>query len=515
MDEIDHLLTKSQKVLNKKYIHFDTNPSREMAAKFISSTVLHPNAVAAYRFFPLIVYSQKRKRYHRTKGHLRANYSIKKRPISLVAHHDALVYVKYAEELNRNYEQYLAANDIFKVPTAYRKALHQSNINAAKDVFDFIAKSEDCWIIKGDFKGFFDNMRHRILQKNLVQVLAVDKLSADWRAVLKSVTRFRSVDSRDLMRAIHTLGWVRGKESPYVRSRERLGELITKGGLSIKKPNQIGIPQGTPISAVLANVYMISFDVELNRIVSALSGLYRRYSDDFVIVIPEVELPEKNLEEFITRVITTSKQSTSLEIETHKTKIFKFNARMDEKITQRNLNGNFESNKVWFDYLGFIFNGDVVRLREKGIYKFHYKSKKAINLFLRIENDREQIKNNNVPKPSQKGRVVWTSKKQVMDRLSQVPKQQKFEERIKFTQDNISYNLGATKLAAKMYLVGGRYGEYFSMLGYAKRAQSIMSNNGDNYRVEILNQIRKQIRINQQRVHAFRSGKNLNSLIKE
>ncbi|WP_368277610.1 hypothetical protein, partial [Lacticaseibacillus paracasei] len=79
----------------------------------------------------------------------------------------------------------------------------------------------------------------------------------------------------------------------------------------------------------------------------------------------------------------------------------------------------------------------------------------------------------------------------------------------------LQYNLGATKLAAKMYLVGGRYGEYFSMLGYAKRAQSIMSNNGDNYRVEILNQIRKQIRINQQRVHAFRSGKNLNSLIKE
>ena len=48
-----------------------------------------------------------------------------------------------------------------------------------------------------------------------------------------------------------------------------------------------GIPQGSAMSAVLANVYMIKADEALNDLVTTCKGMYMRYSDDFIIVIPE------------------------------------------------------------------------------------------------------------------------------------------------------------------------------------------------------------------------------------
>ncbi|QHT59337.1 hypothetical protein GXP70_04700 [Paenibacillus lycopersici] len=47
-----------------------------------------------------------------------------------------------------------------------------------------------------------------------------------------------------------------------------------------------GIPQGTAISEVLANVYAIEFDEVINTYVTGLGGIYRRYSDDIIVVIP-------------------------------------------------------------------------------------------------------------------------------------------------------------------------------------------------------------------------------------
>lgn len=111
------------------------------------------------------MYSQKQARYHRSRGHLRAHLKNKVRPIALVAHRDALIYATYSGKLEEPYEEYLSNHNLERVPTAYRKKLKHANINAAKEVFDFIVDSEKCWIIKGDFQGFFDNLRHKILKK--------------------------------------------------------------------------------------------------------------------------------------------------------------------------------------------------------------------------------------------------------------------------------------------------------------------------------------------------------------
>ncbi|WP_125766699.1 reverse transcriptase/maturase family protein [Lapidilactobacillus wuchangensis] len=501
--EVDRLLEKSNKVLGKTYKHFDVNPSKSSAKKFIANTVLKPNVIARYRFYPFIIYSQVTIKYHRTKGHLRAHVRDKVRPLSLVAHHDALIYVKYADELNSSYEEYLVEHNFSNVPTAYRKSRHTSNINAAKEVFDFIVAQNDCWIIKGDFKGFFDNLRHRILKENLRRVMSVAHLTPDWLAVFKSVTRYNWVMSAELNKSLKKANLVDRKWPAYLKERKDFAKLIADGNLNVNGFNQIGIPQGTPISAALANVYMIEFDEKLNKIALEKGGLYRRYSDDFVIVIPKKNLDEEDLNIFLKGVIDLSQLFTSLEIERHKTKIFSFgNSDGTNVILQEDKSKNFIP--AWLDYLGFIFNGSEVKMRERGVYKFHYKSKKAINKFLRIRNDRNQILSRKVPTPDRKQRLVWQNGKQKRIELNQYDKRLAYKKRIEREEKRIKANAPNSKMVAKMYTVGKRYGERYSMIGYAKRAQTIFSNNKGRYKVSVLNQINDQIKNNQFQINRIR-----------
>ena len=45
-----------------------------------------------------------------------------------------------------------------------------------------------------------------------------------------------------------------------------------------------GIPQGTPISAAASNLYMMKFDVEAHSYCKGIGALYRRYSDDILVI---------------------------------------------------------------------------------------------------------------------------------------------------------------------------------------------------------------------------------------
>ncbi|PJN92934.1 hypothetical protein CNY89_25250, partial [Amaricoccus sp. HAR-UPW-R2A-40] len=64
----------------------------------------------------------------------------------------------------------------------------------------------------------------------------------------------------------------------HVRSR--------KDGLVRTHDQTFGIPQGTPISGLYANIYLRTFDREMIAWCARLGGSYRRYSDDIAVILP-------------------------------------------------------------------------------------------------------------------------------------------------------------------------------------------------------------------------------------
>ncbi|MBW1605860.1 reverse transcriptase/maturase family protein [Lactobacillus sp. Sy-1] len=485
--------TKSKPNIGQKwYKHFDRILSDKTANQFYESVVLDADKVVKYRFHPFILRYQESKIYHRAQRNHRSYVDYKKRPISLVAHHDELVYSHYSATLNDSYEDYLDRNHLFKVPTAYRKRLKGSNITAAKEIFDAIVNLDDCWIIKGDFKHFFDNIRHSILRKNLCKVLNVTKLPADWAAIFKSLTKYRYVKKTELEPAMKVVFPERNKSDYYTKSHQELGTLLHSGQVKLYGPNQLGIPQGTAISAVLANIYMVELDAKINQLVAAAGGIYRRYSDDFVIVIPKAaHQTEAALDDFITTVKTVCSTATKLTIETHKTKVFSYRS-----VDGINRKFDHQFHPAWFDYLGFLFNGKVVRMRPKSIYKFHYKSKKMLRHIRKSQVDRFKFENQKSFDWNVHFHKVWF-KNAIVDCENSEFKQLLVKTRINKDRQILSHNIPQKRIATKMYLTHRRYGEKYSMVGYAKRAQRIMSSQNNKYQVQIWQPISDQITKNQ------------------
>ena len=99
--------------------------------------------------------------------------------------------------------------------------------------------------------------------------------------VFRAVTKYRRVEQIDL------------RENPVfanrmLRKRVRapiatMEELVASGVKIHKNPNTYGIPQGTPISASMSNLYMAELDQKLKAETEKHGALYQRYSDDMLI----------------------------------------------------------------------------------------------------------------------------------------------------------------------------------------------------------------------------------------
>ena len=50
-----------------------------------------------------------------------------------------------------------------------------------------------------------------------------------------------------------------------------------------------GIPQGSPISDIIANMYMLDFDQAVKNLSDKRDWYYRRYSDDILLIVPANE----------------------------------------------------------------------------------------------------------------------------------------------------------------------------------------------------------------------------------
>lgn len=345
-----------------QYTHFDRRISLDKCFKYITSS----DKVVHHGFYPFIHYTIKSRKVKDGKKD-----DPKKREIYYAAHIDGWIYRYYAYLINEAYNQRVKEDGIDSIAVAYRTDLKKSNIDFAKEAFDYIRNAGSCYVMIGDFTDFFDNLDHEYLKKQLCDLLHVEKLPDDLYAVYKNVTRFSYVELQDLLELNGLEDTPKGRKEFNARSHERaLSPKAFRQNKNIvcTSPHpKYGVPQGSPISAVLANVYMLTADKKLQEMVSSLDGFYMRYSDDFIVAIPQSIVDFSVHYKSIKNILDSIPH---LELKDSKTKIFCF-----ENTSVRNCTKDFICNgangKNIIEFLGFAFDGRHIRIRDKTISKYY------------------------------------------------------------------------------------------------------------------------------------------------
>lgn len=345
----------------KPYAHFDLRVSLSMPS--IRKYVMDRTKIVTHSFYPFIHFEKKNSRYGK-KG------PKKPRELYYCSHLDRCVYQRYAFLLNCQYNIWACENNIDDVAIAYRDSLGKNNIDFAKDAFDAIRSFPQCFILVGDFTNFFDNLEHKYLKKMMCEVLGVERLPQDYFSVFKNITRFSSWDWKDIVKAAGENIAERGVRKK-INSKETVltKEQFQKNKKDIKKNiSGVGVPQGSPISAVLSNIYMIKFDKDIKRYVTSKGGIYMRYSDDFIIVLPyERDAEIADFTSYIFSYVESMKGLIDLQKE--KTSCYTYK---DEVIYE----GDQPSS---INYLGFLFDGKNIRIRPRAITKYYYRMRRKAN----------------------------------------------------------------------------------------------------------------------------------------
>jgi len=305
----------------------------------------------------------------REDGSLEADPKI--RPIFYAAHRDAAVYFYYAETMTTLYESMLGRLGISDCVTAFRRSGGRCNIHFAHEVFQEIARHTQCTVHTFDVKSFFDNLDHKILKRLWMRLVGSTGLPADHYAIYKSITRYSYVDRDAAFQVFGINLRDRGAfKRRYICDVDEFRERIRDAGLIRRHldPNTgiwetKGIPQGSPISALLSNLYMVDFDTAVSAAVRSCGGMYRRYCDDIICVVPDGS--EIDVETFIKGEIA----KLALEIHPKKSTIHHF----------QQVNGSLvclEMKPV--QYLGFIFDGKSIRLRTVALSRYYAKMRRGV-----------------------------------------------------------------------------------------------------------------------------------------
>lgn len=407
----------------KKYPHIGLPLQPKDKGKLISY-VKNKDAVAKHRFTPFIHRQIKQRKYRATSKDNKNEYGKrvrekadpKERPIFFASHLDSLVYSYYSHKITKSYEHYLrhkpyryCAVAYRQIPKASGKKGNKSNIEFAKEAFEFlnVNKEKAMTAIVADVTSFFDNLDHKILHQKWKEVVGVRNddgaivMSDDHYNVYKSLINKRYVNEHELHNRMFKRLWVERNElnNPDITvmkrkqvrkkrnyKRENVIAFCTKKEFfskhldlihSVKKCSHQhkicrgtclvkGIPQGSPMSATLANVYMLDFDKLMYETIKKMSGFYQRYSDDLILICEQKD--EVALKKIMVDGIT---QLCKLDIQEKKTQTYRYNAvngKFAGGIVKKN--GKVTSDKQ-LEYLGFEYNGTNVFVKTIGFSKFY------------------------------------------------------------------------------------------------------------------------------------------------
>ncbi len=354
----------------KPYAHFDWRTDIGQQREYIAD----PDKIAKHGFYPFIHYEKRTLKYSKKKGRKE-----KKRDICYAAHIDRCIYQYYSFLLNELYNERVKKDGISASAVAYRTDLHENNIHFSKRAFDFIKANSPVHVMIGDFTGFFDNLDHAYLKQQWCSLVGVDRLPSDHFKVFKNITSYSKMELTDLLRINGLEDTKSDRKKINGMARVLTPEQFKENRSLIQKHvDPYGIPQGSPISGILANVYMLDVDKQINDAVNKLGGMYIRYSDDFMIILPDA--PEIDAAKELKRIADMVKHAPRLTLEPSKTQYFHFE---NGVLTNcgKFFHENADDSSRTINFLGFSFDGQKVRIRSKTVSKYYYRMyRKARNI---------------------------------------------------------------------------------------------------------------------------------------
>lgn len=350
------------------YLHFDAPIGVAKAFKLVKN----PTIVSKHAFYPLLRYDVVSKKVKRTSdGKLKLES--KPRPISYAAHADSQIYSYYAHQLSEVYEKKLSSLELSECALAFRK-LRKSNVEFARDAFSEIGIMGRCSAVAIDISKFFDTLNHQHLKKSWSDVLGRDKLPNDHYAVFKSLTKFSFCNRDAIYRAFQISPNNPWNERQRICEPAEFRKRVRDSNLITTNQDAFGIPQGTPISALLSNIYMIDFDKQMHALAKECGGSYRRYCDDMLFIV------KRGFEERVKSQADCELKKLGITINPKKTEVRQFWRY-----------GGVQKTNAPLQYLGFTFDGQRILLRSAALAKFSGRMNKAIRLVSRtLENQLDE-----------------------------------------------------------------------------------------------------------------------------
>lgn len=410
----------------KKYPHIGRPLTKKRDSGWIREYVTNPENISSHKFVPLLHRTLSQRKYRPAKNALKNKNGKRQRTIGkkkhrhifFSSHLDSIIYGYYSYLLTKAYEEYLRDKPYGSVAVAYRKipigngkSGNKSNIEFALEALEFIEKNKhrQLSIIVADVTSFFDNLNHRLLHTQWKRVLSVDNMPDDHYAIYRNLVAKKFVNENELFnRFKHMLMIERFKlhdTSQKELKRKKVSKIYNMRHekvvafcntdeffekavdlIRVDKPFNSesreergkeklkGIPQGTPISATLANIYMLDFDERVHKTTTNLSknAYYQRYSDDLIIVC------DRDDESYFYKLIREEiENQAKLDIQHRKTNIYRYELNLDGEFRGGILeNGIINPNKQ-LEYLGFMYDGVKVRVKTAGFSKFYRTMKRS------------------------------------------------------------------------------------------------------------------------------------------
>ncbi|MBY7860723.1 reverse transcriptase/maturase family protein [Vibrio fluvialis] len=355
---------------SRGYLHFDLPVSFKKAKNLVTN----PNLVSKHAFFPLINYAVESKKISKNKDTQKIDVAVKERPIAYSSHMDSHIYAFYAAILSRKYEEKLKLAGLTECILAFR-GLGKSNIDFAFEAFEQIKIMGECSAVALDFSKFFDTLDHELLKQSWASLLGEKKLPSDHFNVFKSITNFSQVNKVELYKEFGISPSNPKNGRNRVCTIQEFRDVVRKKKLIKANKSSFGIPQGSPISALLSNIYMFEFDIEMKRYMDIHGGKYYRYCDDMLFIVPA---PLRD------------KVAGYAQLQVKKLKV-SINDKKTELRTFRSKDGILISDQM-LQYLGFMFDGEHVYIRSSSLARYSEKMKRGVRLAKKTMNKYNAIR---------------------------------------------------------------------------------------------------------------------------